>query len=370
MSSQKNILFIVDHLKGGGAEIMSINLAKQLEQNGYRIHFLLLSNENNFSQLTSSFKLYQLNNLDNFISGKLLINKELDKENKTKLDQIIQEVSPDNIIITVWYAFLLLPYINHKSIINWLQADLLPSNNKILNIFKILKNQYRDKIYKRKFIELFSQRRIVTLNKDLQKKYSNLLNIDKEYIQVIPNGLPIPNQNNSNQIKFEKKWDICFVGRLTPSKQVDHAIIAFSKSNLRGRMVIVGEGKRRKKLEKLACKLNIQNRIDFIGWVDNSLDYIKQSKLLILPSLTEGYPLVIGESLINNTPVIAYNCCEGVESQLYTNDMKRGLVALNNIKGLIESIEDLIIDPYIIPENIHEKYSLDQMAKKFMKIMQ
>ncbi len=32
----------------------------------------------------------------------------------------------------------------------------------------------------------------------------------------------------------EKKWDVIFVGRLVPIKQVDHAIKAFSMSNLSG----------------------------------------------------------------------------------------------------------------------------------------
>lgn len=365
MSNQKKILFIVDHLKGGGAEIMTINLATQLQKKGYEIYFLLLNNQNNFTHLTSSFNLYELNTPEKFSSGKLLVEKKLDDATKNNLDIIIQKISPNNIIITIWYAFLLAPHIKHKNIINWLQADLLPPKTKTLNFFKVLKDQYRYNIFKKNFIKLFSNKKIITLNKDLQKKYSYLLNKNETMINVIPNGLSI-----SRQSKLEKKWDLCFVGRLTLSKQVDHAIIAFSKSNLTGRMVIVGEGKRRVKLEKLASKINIKDRIDFIGWVDDSLNYMKQSKILILHSLTEGYPLVIGESLISNTPVIAYNCCEGVESQFYTNDMKRGLVNLNDIKGLTKSIEDLIEQPYVIPSDIHEKYCLEKMAQEFINVMQ
>src|SRR5690606_1354245 len=133
-----------------------------------------------------------------------------------------------------------------------------------------------------------------------------------------------------------------------------HAILAFSNSILTGRMVIGGEGPRRSKLEKLALKLGILDRIDFIGWVNNTETYIKKSKLLILHSLTEGYPLVIDESLQNNTPVIAYNCSEGVASQYYTDDKQRGLVHLNDIHALEQAMNDLIKEPYSIAEDIYQ----------------
>ena len=134
-------------------------------------------------------------------------------------------------------------------------------------------------------------------------------------------------------------------------------------------MVIVGEGPRRSKLENLAIRLGIVDRIDFIGWVNNTETYIKKSKLLILKSLTEGYPLVIGESLQNKTPVIAYNCSEGVASQFYTDDMKRGLVQLNDIHALELAMNDLIKEPYTIPEDIYLRYSLDTMADRFIQLL-
>ena len=47
MKDQKKILFIIDHLKGGGAEIMTLNLAKKLQERGYEINIITLININN-----------------------------------------------------------------------------------------------------------------------------------------------------------------------------------------------------------------------------------------------------------------------------------------------------------------------------------
>lgn len=363
MQDKAKILFIVDHLQGGGAEIMTLNLAQKLQERGYDISLLLLENKNNFDHITESFKTFSLNVPADFSRGKLLVNKTLDKNTQSRLSDIINNLKPDYIIVTIWYAFNLLPYLKEYKVKVWAQADLLPPFNKTYNPLKTLRNYYKNNIFKRNFIRLMANQEIITLNKDLEYKYLSLLN--NSSVHIVRNGIPSPDDNSS----LPKEWDVCFVGRLSPSKQVEHALIAFSQSSLIGKMVIVGDGARKEKLKKIAIKLKIIDRIDFIGWSSDTSYYIRKSKLLLLPSLTEGYPLVIGESLMNNTPVLAYNCSEGVASQFYTEDMKRGLVHLNDIHALKLAINNLIKEPYHIPEDIYLRYSLDTMADHFIKLL-
>lgn len=363
MVDKKKILFIIDHLKGGGAEIMTINLAKKMQERGYEIHILLLKNENNFNDDTESFNILTLDTSEEFYSGKLLINKSLDSVTQSRLSTIINNIKPDHIIVTIWYAFNILPYLKEHKVVVWTQADLLPPFNKTYNPLKYLRNHYKNNVFKKNFIRLMSDQKIITLNKDLQEKYNFLLK--NASIHIVRNGLPLPKERFS----LSKEWDICFIGRLSPSKQVEHALIAFNQSSLTGKMVIVGDGARKEKIKKLANKLTITDRIDFTGWSSNTSDYIRKSKILVLPSFTEGYALVIGEALINNTPVIAYNCSEGVSSQFYTDDMKRGLIRLNDIHALELAMNDLIKEPYTIPEDIYLRYSLDIMADRFIKLL-
>ncbi len=82
MKDQKKILFIIDHLKGGGAEIMTLNLAKKLQERGYEIHILLLENHNNFKNSTKSSIYTASTTTSGFVGGKLLINKSLNRNNK------------------------------------------------------------------------------------------------------------------------------------------------------------------------------------------------------------------------------------------------------------------------------------------------
>lgn len=364
MSDIKKVLFIIDHLKGGGAEIMLLNLADQLHAKGFSIHIILLLDINNYKERTSNFHLYCAQLTTKFVGGKLLIKKKPSPTELHLLNTLIIKINPSTIFLTVWYAYLTAQYINHPNLWIWSQGDILPDFDRTLNPIKFFRNIYKRILFTRTFKKIFSDKNIIVLNKDLEKKYLTLLeNIN---IHVIYNGI---SESTISVHTTEKIWDICYVGRLSPSKQIEHAIYAYAQSNLLGKMVIVGDGDRKNKLIKLVYKLNLQDRIIFTGWTINTKKYIRQSKVLVLPSRTEGFGLVIGEALIEKTAVVAYNCSQGIAYQFYTDDMKRGLVETNNIVALKNALEDIIQHPYIIPANIAERYSMEKMTNSFIELI-
>jgi glycosyltransferase involved in cell wall biosynthesis len=68
---------------------------------------------------------------------------------------------------------------------------------------------------------------------------------------------------------------------------------------------ILGDGDNREKLEKYIRNNQLEEQVKILGFIENPYPYIKNSIATILTSLSEGFSLVLIESLILNTPVIS-----------------------------------------------------------------
>lgn len=106
--------------------------------------------------------------------------------------------------------------------------------------------------------------------------------------------------------------DICFVGRLVPSKNLGLLLESVSwlrEDGVEPRVVVVGDGPAREQWERLAVNLNLE-RVNFVGalphW-ESVIATIKGSRVLALPSLREGYGLVVLEAAACGVPVVTVN---------------------------------------------------------------
>lgn len=101
---------------------------------------------------------------------------------------------------------------------------------------------------------------------------------------------------------------IGFVGRLIAQKGVEYGLQAFARALLThptAQLVIVGDGKDRAKLERRARAYGIAGSVHFLGWRADAAALMAAFDLLIMPSLWEGFGLVLLEAMAARTPVIA-----------------------------------------------------------------
>lgn len=97
-----------------------------------------------------------------------------------------------------------------------------------------------------------------------------------------------------------------FIGRLVPTKRVDIALHAIEHASAT-HLTVVGDGPQRGALEKLARQLHIADRVSFMGAVEPNVvaELLALAHALVLPSLYEGSPNVVGEALTAGIPVVA-----------------------------------------------------------------
>lgn len=359
------ILFIVDHLGCGGAEKITLKLAEYLASNGHDIHLAVLNGKSNHYSCSKIIKYIDLKIQISFAYGKIWKNKKLTESEVHQINELLK-YSFDLIITGYNNGHWLAPYLK-GNVWHWIHGDLLEVR-KFNNPLKQMKEYLRFFKNKRKFSKLFHNRNLITVNRDLENKAKRYAN--PSLVKTIANGVNIPPIYLNQYASTEKKWDVIFVGRLVPIKQVDHAIKAFAMSDTDGRMAIVGDGTERQKLEDLTRELKIANRVDFLGWVDYPYEYIASSKCLVVTSRYESFGLVLAESIILKTPIIAYNCSSGVNDIFsLQKDMENYLIPYNNITLLSQKLESCLKSPYNIKQETQEILQIKNMASKFISLI-
>jgi len=110
--------------------------------------------------------------------------------------------------------------------------------------------------------------------------------------------LPLDIKLNSN------KPTILFVGNLVPQKGVKYLLKAKKLMNIDAELLIVGDGPLRGALEDMVEKEGINNVV-FTGARRDVEKIMPSAMVLVLPSVSEGFPITILEALSSGLPVVA-----------------------------------------------------------------
>ncbi|MCM1136252.1 MAG: glycosyltransferase [Clostridium sp.] len=141
----------------------------------------------------------------------------------------------------------------------------------------------------------------------------------KSKVRVLPTGLLddsfCPDREKAARLRRElaggKKRLFCSIARLAKEKNLEFLLKSMKifKENYGGdfRLALIGEGPRRKELEKLAGRLGLKEELIFVGTVSNReiKNYCHAADAFLFTSLSETQGIVLLESMAAGTPVIA-----------------------------------------------------------------
>ena len=129
---------------------------------------------------------------------------------------------------------------------------------------------------------------------------------------IIECGVDLSKWNYSKQKVVEgKEIRFVYVGRLVDWKGVNYLINAFKELSheIDPTLAIIGDGEEKPKLQKQVNSLGIEDKIEFLGWMDQDsiINYMASCDVFVMPSLRESCGNSILEAMALELPVIVVN---------------------------------------------------------------
>ena len=292
----KKILFLINNLNLGGAENVFVDQANYLAANGFQVYFGVLSsnNKDNFSgQLRMEPINFSFRGVFDIGAYKRLANFIEDK----KINCVYSTLDNANIAARVANAF------NHKSCVIIRESGMADRKSWKIKLLDKFLNHFVDKI-----IAVSPQVKDSLLTYQAKQAHK---------IIVFSNGVDFPFDENTLDRVLASKDDntinILSIGSMKNDNKGQAGLIRLvgslkqSHPQLNIKLILVGDGKLRPKLEELAERHAVAGRVIFAGYLDKKQigNYYRSADIYILNSRNEGCPNVVLEAMSYGLPVIA-----------------------------------------------------------------
>ncbi len=335
----------------GGSGVVATELGLELSKRGHEIHFItynqpvrleLLSNKVNYHEVAvPEYPLFHYQPYELALSSKLVDMVKLHK---------IEILHVHYAIPHAYAAYMAKKMLQEEGIYVPIVTTLHGTDITLVGSHPFYKPAVTFSINKSDAVTAVSQ--------SLKDDTLRLFDI-KNNISVVPNFIDLDKYNHSYtdcqraMMAKDNEKIITHISNLRPVKRVQDVISVFYniQKEIPSKLMLVGEGPEREKIE-LQCKnLNILDRVIFFG-KSNEIDKILGfSDLFLLPSETESFGLAALEAMASSTAVISSNTggipevnIQGVSGFLSNvgdvDDMTKNALYILSDKKRLETFKD------------------------------
>lgn len=164
------------------------------------------------------------------------------------------------------------------------------------------------------------------------------------------------------------------LGRLHDDKAFDVLIRALPQIP-EAYLWIGGAGPEEEKLRKLAQETGVQDRVRFLGWIQDPYPLYATCDIYICPSRIEPLGNVVLEAWVNEKPTVA--CASRGPAELIQNETNGLLVPLEDDRALAKVINRMIQDPVLSRqlvkgglETYHRLFSQERIIETYLKFFE
>ena len=348
----KNIVSVINDLKGNGAERVVITLSESFVSLGHSATIICF---NDFVELPINdnvkvihFNINRWRWVPRFMRGKIV---------SFFLDRFILKNTPAPDLI----------------LSNLLPIDRIMCESKLSNVHLVVHNTISDeyalelesgkKIKNHEVFSVYSKKPVTCVSQGVLDDFKQIFPSHKEFKQIYnPINLELITRHADGcEVEYENY--IVHVGKFKREKRHDILIRAYAASNTSKFLVLVGQGPLEKEYRDLVAELNLSQKIIFAGFHSNPYPLIKHADLLVLSSDFEGLGMVLLEALALDTPAISANCRSGPSEILPADN----LFPPRDIERLAELLS--VPDYSIYNVEFPHQFNASNIAERYLNIL-
>jgi glycosyltransferase involved in cell wall biosynthesis len=334
----KRVAFHLPNLNAGGAEKMRLVLARELIKLGIAVDLVLCEAKGEYlPQVPETVRVINLKSKRTLSSIIPLLKymlserpdvliSSLGAQNIAAISANLLGVKPTTVAVT-----------QHNSL------------SKEANLTRTRQQRYMPFLY-RYFLPLADG--VIAVSEGVADDMSIVAQFDRSRINVLynpayPDGLADKLADPYFHPLFEANEPVILaVGRLIEQKGFDTLIEAFAllAKEKSVQLAILGVGHLLGQLQQQAERLGISQRVHFLGFQQNPLVFMKNSKMLVLSSRYEGFGNVLVESMACGTPVVSTDCESG-PSEILEKGKYGELVMVDDIPALYRAMLKTLATP-------------------------
>ncbi len=313
-------------LRGGGAQKRAVTLANTFAERGHTVDLLVVSSDNSRGvPLSNGVRLIALDRgwrraLDS-LNSRVNVRGLLTASVTPMLARYLRTDHPDVLLSAASHVNLVATFARRLSgtdVTLVLRASNYPSGN--IGSWPPLELAVR-RWLRRTVGRVYPWAdHIISVSKGVGRGLQELTGMAEDRITTIYSPIVEPQIEILAAAPVDHPWAadksvpiILGVGRLTVQKDFPTLIRAFAKvrATRPARLVVLGEGRQRTKLEQLIRELGLEADVALVGRVENPFAWMSIASVFVLSSAWEGLPGVVIEALACGCPVVSTDCPSG-----------------------------------------------------------
>lgn len=355
--AQPRLALFLPNLGGGGAERVTLNLARGLHTSGHAVDLVLVDASGAYRDaVPEGVRIVELGGGRTRAALPALVRYL----RRTRPIGLLSALNHAN-VIAVWAA----------SIAGYRGRVLVAEHSELLPAAPTLWMRAFTASMRLSYVRAA---RVIAVSHGVKRSLVEIAGVPAEHIEVIYNPVIGPDLRSRDRprptaLPSDGVANIVAVGRLVREKDFANLLRAFAllRAQRAARLMILGEGPERGALEALRTSLGLHRDVVLPGFVANAYDYLAHADLVALSSVQEGLPTVLIEALALGAPVVSTDCPSG-PSEILAEGAYGTLVPVGDSPALAAAmLAALETPPPTIPATWLEQFTEEASVGRYLR---